>query len=46
MQHLEKIAGRINPEMVDWLCRRHMEGEQPGDWSTGKYSITFNETAE
>ncbi|KKZ61905.1 1-phosphatidylinositol phosphodiesterase [[Emmonsia] crescens] len=29
----EKIAARVNPAVVDYLCRRH-EGEK-GDWSTG-----------
>ncbi|KAK2733421.1 hypothetical protein FQN55_003381 [Onygenales sp. PD_40] len=29
----EKIAARLNPAAVDYLCRRH-QGEK-GDWSTG-----------
>ncbi|PGH18595.1 hypothetical protein AJ79_00374 [Helicocarpus griseus UAMH5409] len=29
----EKIAARVNPAAVDYLCRRH-QGEK-GDWSTG-----------
>ena len=22
--------------MVEWLCKNHMQGNKPGDWSTGK----------
>ncbi|KAL5365637.1 PLC-like phosphodiesterase [Aspergillus floccosus] len=29
----EKIAAKVNPAIVDYLCRRH--GEKDGDWSTG-----------
>ena len=35
----EKIAAKVNPSVVDWLCRRHMVnddgGAKEGDWSTG-----------
>ncbi|KAI9738680.1 MAG: hypothetical protein M1834_008185 [Cirrosporium novae-zelandiae] len=31
----EKIAKKVNPAMVDFLCRKHHEGEGPGDGSTG-----------
>jgi len=36
----EKIAAKVNPGVVDWLCRRHMVkddglGVKDGDWSTG-----------
>lgn len=32
----EKIAAKLNPSVVDWLCRRHSEGDGfQGDWSTG-----------
>ncbi|PYH79270.1 PLC-like phosphodiesterase [Aspergillus uvarum CBS 121591] len=30
----EKIAAKVNPATVDYLCRRHGSGED-GDWSTG-----------
>ncbi|EAW10631.1 phosphatidylinositol-specific phospholipase C [Aspergillus clavatus NRRL 1] len=30
----EKIAAKLNPATVDYLCRRHSEKED-GDWSTG-----------
>jgi 1-phosphatidylinositol phosphodiesterase len=35
----EKIAAKVNPSMVDHLCRKHMIGPdgkvKEGDWSTG-----------
>lgn len=31
----EKIAAKLNPAMVDWLCREHSEKSGDGDWSTG-----------
>ncbi|KKY29109.1 putative phosphatidylinositol phospholipase c [Phaeomoniella chlamydospora] len=31
----EKIAHKMNPAMVEWLCKNHMQGNKPGDWSTG-----------
>lgn len=31
----EKIAGRLNPAVVDYLCRKHSEAEGECDWSTG-----------
>ncbi|KAJ9197609.1 hypothetical protein DTO021D3_2997 [Paecilomyces variotii] len=30
----EKIAAKLNPATVDYLCRKHPE-KQDGDWSTG-----------
>ncbi|PWY80607.1 PLC-like phosphodiesterase [Aspergillus heteromorphus CBS 117.55] len=29
----EKIASRLNPAIVEYLCRKHADGD--GDWSTG-----------
>lgn len=29
----EKIAAKLNPAVVDWLCRKHSESS--GNWSTG-----------
>lgn len=31
----EKIAAKLNPATVDYLCRRHSEAEGECDWSTG-----------
>lgn len=31
----EKIAGRLNPATVDYLCRSHSGAEGDCDWSTG-----------
>ena len=31
----EKIAARLNPAIVEHLCRQHCEGEKNGDGSTG-----------
>ncbi|WEW60705.1 phosphatidylinositol-specific phospholipase C [Emydomyces testavorans] len=30
----EKIAAKLNPATVDYICRKHHENEE-GDWSTG-----------
>ncbi|KAL1964689.1 hypothetical protein VTN77DRAFT_6715 [Rasamsonia byssochlamydoides] len=31
----EKIAAKLNPVIVDYLCRKHSEHPEEGDWSTG-----------